>query len=84
MLLKHCGRAGEERGKFSQANVSPPCGRCAAAYLHCRVHEAGVAQVGEATEARVLALPALVRVVVAVAERLVGRQAVAGVLHTAQ
>ncbi len=45
----------------------------ACCYLHRRVHEAGVAQVGESTEARALALPALVGVVITVAVGVVGR-----------
>lgn len=45
------------------------------------VHEAGVAQVGESAQARLLAVPPVVRVLVAVVGR-VGREAVAGVLHT--
>lgn len=48
-----------------------PCGT--RRYLHGGVHEASVAEVGQSTEARVLTLVTLLRVVVAVAVGVVGR-----------
>ena len=52
-------------------------------YLDSRVHEAGVPQVREPTVARPLACFALVLEFVAVVG-VVGRECVAGILHTAQ
>lgn len=45
------------------------------------IHEAGVAKVGESTQSRLLAMPPMVGVLVAVIGR-VGWEAIAGVLHT--
>lgn len=80
ILLKHyVGGAGNEKLRTKTWLREATDGR----YLHCRVHEAGVSQVGEPTEARALTLPALFRVIIAVAVGWVrGGQTVAGVLNT--